>query len=192
MPLTPKQLRFIDEYLIDLNATAAYKRAGYSARGNAAETNAARLLRNAQVAAILKKRQEAQQERTGITADNALKEIARIAFMDVRKLFNPDGSLKPISELDDDAAAFVAGLDVVETGGKEPETLKRIKLRDKLGALELLGKHLGIFKEHIEIENKGGVLVVPGGISADDWESLAAKQQTELKAKELKLASRKT
>jgi len=69
MPLSELQQRFVDEYLVDLNATQAYIRAGYKARGNAAETNASRLLRNAQVKASVKLGRQAQAQRTEVTAD---------------------------------------------------------------------------------------------------------------------------
>jgi phage terminase small subunit len=86
MALTDKQRRFVDEYLIDFNATAAYKRAGYVAKGNAAEVNAARLLRNAQVQAYLAERQQALQARTEITQDMVLKRYWEIATADPNDL----------------------------------------------------------------------------------------------------------
>lgn len=76
MPLTEKQQRFVEEYLIDLNASAAYKRAGYSAKGNAAETCAARLLRNVQVQAAISELRAEQSEKTGVTAEWVLTEAA--------------------------------------------------------------------------------------------------------------------
>ena len=72
MALTPKQARFVEEYLVDMNGAAAYRRAGYTARGNAAEVNASRLLRNAKVAAAVQKAVEARSERTAVTADAVL------------------------------------------------------------------------------------------------------------------------
>lgn len=151
MPLTPKQQRFVREYLIDLNATAAYRRAGYESVGSAAEANASRLMRNDKVAAAIEAAMQAREGRTEITADRVLREVARIALSDVRKLFAADGSLRPVRELDDDAAAALAAVDVVEdfAGGK---TTKKVRLWDKKGALELLGRHLGLFAEKLKVE----------------------------------------
>ena len=67
MALTDKQMRFIDEYMIDMNATAAYRRAGYTAEGNSAEVNASRLLRNAKVSEEIAKRQSKLQEESGMS-----------------------------------------------------------------------------------------------------------------------------
>lgn len=78
-PLTPKQEAFIAEYLIDLNATAAYKRAGYVAKGNAAEVNAARLLRNAQVQAAVQAAMDKRADDLEISAKYVLDSIKRVA-----------------------------------------------------------------------------------------------------------------
>lgn len=147
MALTPLQARFVEEYLCDLNATRAYVRAGYKARGHAAETNAARLLRNAEVAAAVRAAQAARSKRTEVTQDAVLNELRRIAFLDPRKVmtWGPDRvTFLPSDTLTDDEAACVveASQTVTETGG----TI-RVKLADKVAALTLLGKHLGLFQE---------------------------------------------
>jgi phage terminase small subunit len=117
--LTDKQRRFADEYLIDLNATRAYMTA-YPAikRLHTAESNGSRLLRNAEVLAYIQERQQARQDRTEITQDMVLHEIAAIAF-------------ETVSEA--------------------------VSVKDKLRALELLGKHLGMFerrKDALDIEEQ--------------------------------------
>lgn len=84
--MTPKQEAFVREYLVDLNATAAYKRAGYTAKGNSAEVNAARLLRNAQVADAIEKAQNKRSDRTQITADKVLERWWQIATADPNDL----------------------------------------------------------------------------------------------------------
>ena len=153
-PLTPKQSAFVREYLIDLNATAAYKRAGYIAKGNAAEVNATRLLRNAQVQAEIQVAMNQRSERIEITADRVLKEIARLAFFDPRRLLNGDGTPKAIHELDDDTAAAVAGIDIVTKGNEDLgyADILKIKLADKSKNLELLGRHLKLFTDKIEVD----------------------------------------
>lgn len=79
MALNRRQQKFVEEYLVDLNATAAYKRAGYAARGNAAEVNAARLLRHAQVSEAIEAGMAARSAQTGLTAEYVLSSIKRIA-----------------------------------------------------------------------------------------------------------------
>src|ERR1043166_4113744 len=78
--LPPLQWRFVQEYLIDLNGSAAYQRAGYKARGHGAEANAHRLLRKAEVAAAIQTEQAKRSERTKITQDAVLQELALLDF----------------------------------------------------------------------------------------------------------------
>lgn len=166
--LNARQARFVDEYLIDLNATAAYQRAGYSGSGNVAEAAASRLLSNVKVRAAIAAAQEKRAQRTEITQDRVLKELARIAFFDIRKLYREDGSLKPMSELDDDAAAVLAGVDVVEMAGgmavgdgaggvaHVPMYTKKAKIPDKVGALNLAMRHLGMLTDKTQISGANG------------------------------------
>lgn len=84
--MAPKVLRFIDEYLVDLNGSAAYKRAGYKATGNSAEVNARRLLRNAQVSAEIARRQSATAQKLAITREEVLQEAWDIVKADPREL----------------------------------------------------------------------------------------------------------
>jgi phage terminase small subunit len=84
--LTPKQQRFVDEYLVDLNATAAYKRAGYAARGNAAEVNASRLLRDAQVSAAVEEARAEVARKLQISAERVVAEAWHILTADTREL----------------------------------------------------------------------------------------------------------
>lgn len=167
MSLNDKQQRFVDEYLIDLNATAAYRRAGYTAKGNAAEVNAARLLRNAQVVLAVKEAMKARETRTMITQDRVLQELARIAFFDIRKLYNEDGSMKLPHELDDDAAAVLSGVDIstsLVAGAEEPTSVltKKAKVFDKGAALTLAMRHLGMLTDKTEVTGKDGAPLLEG------------------------------
>jgi len=120
MELTPKQARFVAEYLIDLNATQAAIRAGYSAR--TAASQGARLLKHGGVARAVQAAQQARALRTEITQDRVLQELARIAFFDIRRLYRADGSMKDPCELDADTAAALASIEVkeeLERGGGE-------------------------------------------------------------------------
>lgn len=151
--LSPKQQRFVDEYLIDLNATKAAIRAGYSVK--AARSIGNENLTKPDIAAAIAQAQGKRAQRTGITQDRVLQELARIAFFDIRTLYNEDGTLKKPSELNDDAAAVLAGIDVVEMqGGAKieedgeimsiPMYTKKARVFDKGAALSLAMRHLGM------------------------------------------------
>src|SRR5688572_17741461 len=102
--LTLKQKRFAAEYCLDLNATAAYRRAGYNARGNAAEACASRLLSNAKVQQAIQEKEQIAAKRLEVNTENVLRATSALAFSDIRKLFNADGSPRSIQELDDATA----------------------------------------------------------------------------------------
>ncbi|SDX63227.1 phage terminase small subunit [Collimonas sp. OK242] len=145
--LNSRQLRFIDEYLIDLNATQAAIRAGYSKK-TAAEQGFA-LLRKPQIQQAIQVRQKELANKAGVTRERIVSELAKIAFCDMRKLFNGDGSMKLVADLDDDTAGALASVETAEikaTGepGQPQNFTKKIRLWDKLGALEKLIKHLGL------------------------------------------------
>jgi phage terminase small subunit len=145
--LTLKQQRFAAEYCIDLNATAAYSRAGYIARGNSAEAAASRLLSNVKVRQAIQEREKKLISRCEATAENLLREASALAFSDIRKLFNPDGSPKSIHELDDYTAAAISSIEVgqIMSEGSVTGQVCKIKLWDKNSAHDRLFKHLRLF-----------------------------------------------
>lgn len=152
--LTPKQQRFVEEYLVDLNATQAAIRAGYSPKtaGQIGE----RLLKKVEIQQALAERMKARQERTEISQDRVLAELAKIAFGDQRAVmeWGPSGvKLRDSKSLTDDQAAMVA--EVSESVTAAGRTLK-LKTHDKVGALKLLGEHLGMFKQRVELTGKDG------------------------------------
>ena len=154
--MTPKQEAFVREYLIDLNATAAAKRAGYSER--TAEKIGSENIRKPEISAAIAAAQQNRAERTGITADRVLKELSRIAFFDIRKMYREDGTMKLPTELDDDTAAALVGIDVQETvipGGEGAPviTTRKAKVIERTGALTLAMRHLGMLKDRIEVED---------------------------------------
>jgi len=145
MALPIRQQRFVDEYLIDLNATQAAIRAGYSAK--TANTIGPRLLVNVRVAAEIERRKAKASTKLEITRDRVLKELARIAFSDLRRVvdFGPGGvTLKEGSELADDDAVAIES--VGQSFNQYGPTVK-VKLYSKTDALEKLAKHLGLFNE---------------------------------------------
>jgi len=141
--LNAKQKRFVDEYLIDLNATQAAIRAGYSKK--TADRIGAELLGKTWVKHAVELAQAKRAARTGITQDRILEELRRIAFSDKRRLINwgPNGvRLRDCDGLDDEDAAAVSEISesITQHGGS-----LKLKTYDKVRALELLGKHLGMF-----------------------------------------------
>jgi len=150
MKLTPKQERFVQEYLVDLNATAAAKRAGYSAK--TADRIGPELLGKTCVSQAIQDAQAERQKRTKITQDMVIQECAKLAFFDVRKMFDENGKPLDISQLDEDTAAALVGLDVQDVADSDGDYIgyvKKYKMADKLKALELLGKHVGAFERSV-------------------------------------------
>ncbi|MSQ98316.1 MAG: terminase small subunit [Xanthomonadales bacterium] len=153
--LTPKQRTFCEEYLVDLNATQAAIRAGYSKK-TAKETGCENLSKpNIQDA--IRTAMDERSLRTRITVDRVLAEIAKIGFSDIREIFTADDKLRSIADLPDDIAAAVQSIEVAvrptgladDDGFKDGELVYKIKLSDKLKGLELLGKHLGMFNSKV-------------------------------------------
>lgn len=144
--LSAKQQRFVDEYLVDLNAAQAAIRAGYSEK--AARQQGQRLLTKADIQQVLKERQRQRSEQTQITGARVVQELARLGTYDVRELFHGDGTPKAIHELSDDTAAAIVGLDVVTVGNSEMGvgSIAKIKLADKNAALDKLMRHLGEYE----------------------------------------------
>ena len=154
--MNQKQKAFATEYVIDYNATQAAIRAGYSKK--TAYSMGQRLLKNVEVKKMIRELEEAASERTSITKDMVLKELAKIAFVDPRKLFDEEGRPKDIRFLDPDTAAALESVDIYEEfdyNGDEKELsgyTKKYKWADKLRALEMLGKHLGMFTDKVHVE----------------------------------------
>ena len=163
--LTSRQQAFVNEYLIDLNAAAAYLRAGYKCSDNVARINASRLLSSANVQKEIKEALAKRTERVEITQDMVLRELARVAFADLRSIYRPDGSMMSVSELSDDAAASVAGVESTEIadGSGDSKTvagyIRKVKRWDKVKALELLGRHLGMYTDRVALS--GDVSIPP-------------------------------
>ncbi|KAA8689576.1 Terminase small subunit [Pseudomonas caricapapayae] len=169
MALTAKQQRFVDEYLIDLNATQAATRAGYSKK--TANEQGSRLLANVSVSAAIRQGMNARSGRVEITQDMVLKELAKIGFSDIRKVVRwgetqvrmvdgeDDGpedmvpyhglALIDSTEIDDNTAGAIAEVSQGRDGLK-------VKLHDKKGALVDIGRHLGMFSApgHLSLDTE--------------------------------------
>ena len=148
--LTAKQKRFCDEYLIDLNATQAAIRAGDSP--NTANEQGARLLANVSVQEIIAKAMAERSKRTGISQDRVIQELARIAFVNPQNVVNPKDASVKVDATEDDLAC-IQSVKVKTTDGVKGKSVEReVRLNDKMKALELLGKHLGMFKDKLEVD----------------------------------------
>ena len=160
MAVTNKQQAFIKEYLIDYNAKQAAIRAGYSPR--AATEQGSRLLTYAHVQDELQKEIAKQSVRTGITTDRVIQELARIALVNPADINNMDDSAR------DDTAA-INGYKVRTYTDRDgiTKTETDVKLCDKIRALELLGKHIGMFTDTLNLS--GGIKI----IMADNTDELA-------------------
>ena len=159
--MTDAQKRFCDEYLIDLNATRAYKVA-YSncKKDDTARANSSRLLTIANIQEYISEKQKEIEKRTEVTQDMVIKELAKIAFLDIRKLYTDNGQLKNVADLDSDTAGAILSLETLEEYdgyGDDREKIgdtQKVKLLDKTKALELLGRHLGIFNDKLDVNVK--------------------------------------
>ena len=155
--LNPRQVRFCQEYVIDLNQTQAYIRAGYSDEG--AEHNASRLIRNDKVKAYISGLQRDKAKRLEITADKVLAEISRLAFSNVKGIFSSSDGLLRVAELDDDTAAAITSVKVTKKqagvdseGRPEYEDVLEYKLADKKAPLEMLAKHLELLVDRSKVD----------------------------------------
>lgn len=155
--LTAKQKKFVEEYLIDLNATQAAIRAGYSTES--AKEIGCENLTKPNVKAEIDKAIAERSRRTGINQDRVLRELAKIAFVNPNDVINfSDATVKMTSE---ENLAAIASVKVKKIPGEYGDATEReVKLYDKLRALDLLGKHLGMFKDKIEINGDMGVKIV--------------------------------
>ncbi len=152
--MTGRRRLFVLEYLNDLNATHAAIRAGYSPR--TAEAAGSRLLRNVKVAAEIQEAMDRRCEKLELKAEDVLRGIANLAFFDVRRFFDEKGRMKDIPELDEETAEAISAFDFVnlyEGEGKQKHCfgqLRKIRLADRLKALELLGRHQKLFTDKVE------------------------------------------
>jgi phage terminase small subunit len=154
-----KEKLFAYEYLIDQNKTQAAIRAGYSAK--TASVIGFEIYNRAHVKEWIEAQLAERTEKIGITAERVLQEVAKMAFMDPRKFFNDDGSIKAISSLDDHTAMCLAGLEIT-TRRDDSDTehvLTKLKLTSKKDNLELLGRNLKMWTDKVEINERPKVFV---------------------------------
>lgn len=175
--MTDAQKRFCDEYLIDLNATRAYKVA-YSRckKDETANVNGSKLLRNTKVQEYISERMKEREQRTEIKQDMVIKELANIAFFNIKNIYNNNGTLKTVKDIDEETIRAISSVKVLQKAGAmkinvnmegqdnevpiehiQEQTIE-FKTNDKVKALELLGKHLGMFSD-VNVNMKNAVQV---------------------------------
>lgn len=193
MALTDKQEMFCREYLIDLNATQAAIRAGYSE--NTARKIGSENLTKPDVQNRIAELKLQRNEQVNIDAAYVLRRLVEIDQMDVLDIVKDDLSLKPVSEWPPTWRRYISGFDVAEMfensgegGARElAGILKKIKWPDKVKNLELLGKHISVMAFKEQVEQSGSVthniMPVPSCSSADEWEAAAQQQQSEVLGK---------
>lgn len=181
MALTNKQRRFVEEYLVDLNATQAAIRAGYSKKtaGQIGDEN----LKKPQIAAAIQESQAKRSERTEITQDMVLRELAKIGFADIRKAVRWGNTTLQVGTDDDGNPTLEAyhGLALVSSEDIDDATAAaisevsegreglKIKFHDKKGALVDIGRHLGMFPNKVEHTGKNGGPVEIATLSKDEY-----------------------
>ena len=154
--LTPKEARFVDEYLVDLNATQAAIRTGYSPR--TAKQIGEEVLKRPQIAAAIEEAKRARSERTQVDADWVLNLLRAQAEADLADLFDKRGALKPVHEWPRVwRTGLVVGLDAYEEAARaDPKakdkaddkiivgTARKVRLVDRTRVVELIGKHISV------------------------------------------------
>lgn len=184
-PLAPRQQRFVDEYLIDLNGTQAAIRAGYSARS--AAVTAATLLRNPKIATALAAGKAARSEQTGIDAAWVLRRLADEASADMSDLYDEAGDLKHPKDWPEVwRRGLVVGVETFQVPiGKDDEgkplyaPVRKVRLTDRIKQLELIGKHIGVnaFREQLGVSSPtGGPLEMTLAVELPAIEQAIAKR----------------
>ena len=194
--MTPREAAFVSHLLNDpeMNATAAYKAAGFSAKPSSIKSAASQVLKRPRVRALIDEELKARANRLRVTADKVIGKLAQMALGDPRNLFEEDGSLKLVSDWGDDEAAMVAGFEVAEIfdgDGAQRHAiglLKKVKLVDRRAALELLGRNLRLFPNANEVSGRDGgpIQVAP----ALDYSALSDEELLQFRALLTKAAAK--
>lgn len=162
--LTVKQRMFVEEYLIDLNATQAAIRAGYSAK--TADQQGSRMLANVKVQQVIAQRMAERSKRTGANQDRVVLELSKIAFLKMTDVVDRNGAIKQDASEDD--LACIESIKYKESDNEYGGSVEReVKVASKLKALELLGKHLGMWNDKLDV-NVTAPIVISGESELED------------------------
>lgn len=162
--LTEKQQRFVDEYLIDLNATQAAIRAGYSVK--TATEQGCQNLTKLNISQAISERMAGRSKRTGVNQDRVVQELAKVAFIKMTDVVDPNGKIKDTASEDD--LSCIESIKYKHSDTDSGYSVEReVKVASKLKALELLGKHLGMWNDKLDV-NVTLPVVISGEDSLDD------------------------
>lgn len=162
--LSEQRQRFVEEYLIDLNGTQAAIRAGYSVK--TAQEQSSRLLSNVMVQQAIAKRMAERSKRTGINQDRVVLELAKIAFVKMTDAVDSNGRIR--EDATDDDLACIESIKYKESDNEFGGSVEReVKIGSKLKALELLGKHLGMWNDKLDV-NITQPVVITGANDLED------------------------
>jgi phage terminase small subunit len=162
--LNEKQRRFVDEYLIDLNATQAAVRAGYSAK--TADVQGSRMLGNVKVQQAIAEQMAERSKRTGINQDRVVLELAKLAFVKMTDVVDSHGRIR--DDATDDDLACIESMKYKSSESDTGSSVEReVKIGSKLKALELLGKHLGMWNDKLDV-NITQPIVISGEDALED------------------------
>ena len=154
--LTEKQQRFVDEYLIDLNATQAAIRAGYSVK--TANEQGSQLLAKLSIQTEISKRMAERSRRIGVNQDRVVQELARIAFVRMTDVVGPDGRIKDDANGDD--LSCIESIRYKQSDTDTGSSVEReVRISPKMKALELLGKHLGMWNDKLDVNMNIPVII---------------------------------
>lgn len=160
MALTEKQKRFVEEYLIDLNATQSAIRAGYSVKN--ADKIGSELLGKTRVAEAISEKMAERSKRTGVNQDRVVLELAKLAFVKMTDVVDSQGKIKSNAREDD--LACIESVKYKKSTSETGSSIEReVKISPKLKALELLGKHLGMWNDKLDVN-----VNIPVVISGED------------------------
>lgn len=152
--LTAKQQRFVDEYLVDLNATQAAIRAGYSAK--TANVIGPENLSKPCIAKQIQESRNKTAAKLEVTRERVLAELAKMAFVDPRQFYDDAGGLKRITDLDEGTAAALAGFEVdeikLDSDGPVIGMTKKVKWADKRAALESINRMMGWNQDKLKLQ----------------------------------------
>lgn len=148
--MNAKRVRFANEYLVDLNATAAAKRAGYSIKS--AYSQGQRLLNNAEVKKMIANGIQERGKRLKITQDNVVKELSKVAFSnicDVMKWNSKGIELVASDKVSDEVQGAISSVEITES---DKNRIYKVRLHDKLNALDKLAKHMGLYEKSTKVD----------------------------------------
>lgn len=155
--LTKKQQAFVDEYLIDLNATQAAIRAGYST--DTAKEIGCENLTKPNIKNSIDKALAERSKRTGINQDRVIQELAKIAFLNPSDVINMQNA-SVLTDADKDDLSCISSVKIKRSSSDVGDSVEReVKVYDKLKALDLLGRHLGMFNDKLKIEGSIPIVI---------------------------------